>query len=195
MKESLLADPYRYLSNKIMSEDYTLFAPSNSKMITAEYTLIGADGTVLGNGVEAGTKREIIYSSTDGVSDWNIYSEDNVFNAVSNDVNGGDSNKIAYEKITMSSGLIYKTPYFADGIGQTYNVSGASFSFKTTADEIAFYYPISGVGNSVNISVVDVEGNAELTYKWTNKAFDATTYATSENGTALQSTLLTLRVI
>ena len=58
----------------------------------------------------------------------------------------------------MASGLIYKTPYFADGIAQTYNASGASFSFKTSADEISFYIPISGVGLSSTVTVTDPDG-------------------------------------
>ncbi len=160
MVENLEADPYRYLTNKIMPEGYTLYAPESTDRIAAEYTLIGADGTVIGNGVEAGTKREIIYSSTNGESDWSIYSADNKYNPVSNSVNGGDSAKIGYERISMGSGLIYSTPYFANGVAQSYNIGGASFSFKSTADAVAFYVPISGVGSSVTLTVTDPDGNS-----------------------------------
>ena len=171
MSEKLLADPYRYLTNRVMTEDYTLFAPTNEEAITVEYTLIGADGTVLSYDAEAGETREITYS--DG--GWNIYTEDNPYTP---DGDAKTNTNYDYEKITMSSGLIYKTPYFADGIAQTYNVSGASFSFKTTADEIAFYFPISGVGNAVNISVVGEAGNAvdTTTKSWTCKQVYAQAY-------------------
>ena len=36
---------------------------------------------------------------------------------------------------------------------------------------------------------MDVDGNAELAYKWTNETFDATTYATSLNGTEITNQL------
>lgn len=36
---------------------------------------------------------------------------------------------------------------------------------------------------------MDAEGNAALTYKWTNEAFDAETYATSLNGTEIKNQL------
>ncbi len=154
MVEALLSDPYRYLTNKIMPEDFALSTKNKyAKNSTVEYTMIGSDGTVLSAKAETGEKREITY-----VGEWNIYTAENPFNAVKNDVNGGNSDKIAYEKITMSSGLIYKTPYFGNGIAQAYNAQGASFSFKTTADEISFYIPISGVGLSSTITVTDPDG-------------------------------------
>ncbi len=154
MVEALLSDPYRYLTNRIMPENFELSA--NNKYVknsTVEYTMIGADGTVLSTNSSKDEKREITY-----VGEWIVYNEQNPFNAVNNDVNGGNADKLAYEKITMSSGLIYKTPYFGHGIGQCYNESGASFSFKTTADEISFYIPISGVGLSSTVTVTDPDG-------------------------------------
>jgi hypothetical protein len=153
MAEKLTTDPYRYLTNKIMPEGYELSNPALKKESTAEFVMIGADGTVLGNGIPAGTKREIVYS--DG---WTIYSKENQFITKPTTENKSKQANMDAERIVMSTGIIYDTPYFADGIAQAYNKPGASFSFKTTANQFGFYVPISGVGVSAQISVTDPDG-------------------------------------
>ena len=153
MAKKLTAEPYRYLTNRIMPEEYELSNPLLKKEITAEFLMIGADGTVIGNGIPAGTKREIVYS--DG---WTIYSKENKFTPKPTAENKSNSAYLNAERIIMSTGIIYDTPYFADGIAQAYNKPGASFSFKTTANQIGFYVPISGVGVSAHISVTDPDG-------------------------------------
>ncbi len=161
MTEKFLADPALFLANMIMPEGYDLYAPENTSLVKAQYNLIGADGTVLTNGEENGEKREIIYSSTEGVSDWNIYSADSPYTPEGSNKSTAENYNPNYDKerlLVTTEGFVYKTPYFANGIAQCYNKSGASFSFKTTADEISFYRPMSGVGSVADVVVTNKAG-------------------------------------